>query len=166
MDKLTVTPASFEEKGIFENLMHLYLYDFSEYTGDDVDDQGRFLDEYLPRYWVEPTRYPFLVRVDGKFAGFVMVRDVIDPDSDEVVHHMAEFFVMKKYRRQKVGWQTANRVFDLFPGRWHVAQEEKNLPAQQFWRKVINAYTQGKYQEIQDAGWNGPIQAFQSPGAL
>ena len=157
---LYIYPAPIEEKTVFENLMHLYRYDFSEFSGDDVDKQGRFLDHYLPYYWIEPNRYPFLVKVDGKYAGFVMVRRFPDEESGEEIFHIAEFFVLKKYRRRQVGRQMARRIFDRFPGKWRVAQTEENLPAQAFWRKVIADYTGGNFHEIRVPGWDGPVQEF------
>jgi predicted acetyltransferase len=165
MDQITLYPALLEDKPVFENLMNLYLYDFTEYTGEDADQQGRFMDEYLEKYWVEPNRFPFLVKIDGKYAGFVLVRDTLDIATEEVVHILSEFFVMRKYRRQKVGRQMAFQIFDRFPGRWYVSQEENNLPAQIFWRKVIGEYTSGQYQEFLDAQWNRPYQMFRTPGS-
>jgi predicted acetyltransferase len=162
MPPFTLSPALPEDKLVFENLMHLYLYDFSEYTEDDVNEQGRFVDEHLERYWIEPNRYPFLFIVGNHYAGFVLVRDFPDPETGEMVHSIAEFFVMKKYRRQKFGKQMAWQIFDRFPGRWHVAQEEKNVPAQQFWRNTISEYTAGRYDEKQDPQWHGPIQVFRT----
>ena len=53
--------------------MELYLYDFSEFDGADVDAQARYGYPYLDRYWEEAGRSPFLIRVDGVLAGFVLV---------------------------------------------------------------------------------------------
>lgn len=156
-------PAGRDDYPAFRNLMHLYLYDFSEYTGDDVDEQGMFVDEYLERYWVEPTRYPFLIRVGGKLAGFVLVRQLDDqPVGQLVTHSIAEFFVMKKYRRHKIGARVACEVFDRFPGRWNVSQEPLNLPAQAFWRRVIGEYTGNRYHEEVDSFIGGPMQVFEN----
>jgi len=47
--EIEILQAGLQDKPVLENLMHLYLYEFSEYTGDDVDEQGRFVDEYLER---------------------------------------------------------------------------------------------------------------------
>ena len=163
LPQLTLLLASPEHKTVLENLMHLYLYDFSEYTNDDVDPQGRFVDAYLERYWQEPGRYPLLLQIDGRHAGFVLVRDLPDPATGENVHSIAEFFVLKKYRRQKIGKQMAYQTFDRFPGKWHVAQIEENLPARHFWRAIIAEYTGGQYEEIRDPAWDGPIQVFRSP---
>jgi predicted acetyltransferase len=54
---------------------------------------------------------------------------------------MEEFFVMKKYRKSGVGKQTAFYLFDLFPGKWEVAQIKANIPARKFRMKVISDYT-------------------------
>jgi predicted acetyltransferase len=62
--------------------MQLYLYDFSEMCGDDCDERGLFEYEYLPRYWIEPERHPFLIRVDGKLAGFALVREMVERGED------------------------------------------------------------------------------------
>lgn len=158
--EICLYPAPVTEKKVFENLMHLYLYDFSEFSGEDVDEQGRFCDSYLERYWIEPTRWPFLVKVDGHYAGFIMVRSQPDEETSKEIFHIAEFFVLKKYRRKQVGRQMAHQILDRFPGRWRVAQTEENLPAQAFWRKVIADYTGGNYREIHLPGWAGPVQEF------
>lgn len=162
IDRVQILPAQSSEKGVLENLMHLYLYDFTEFTGDDVDEKGRFVDEYLDRYWTEPGRYPFLIKVDGKLAGFVLVRDTVRPEDGQVTHHIAEFFILRKYRRRQIGRYAAWKIFDRFPGRWHVAEIRENVPAQHFWRKVIGEYTGGKYEEITPPEWDGPIQSFTS----
>jgi predicted acetyltransferase len=172
--QILAVPA--EQGGVLENLMHLYLYDFSEYDGGDVDAQGRFIDEHLHLYWVEPGRYPFLVQVDGKNAGFVLVRQMsfeaegLTGDNLPIgsspaggpltAHSIAEFFIMRKYRRQKVGQQVAWWILDRFPGRWLVSEVAENLPAQDFWRKIISEYTNGNYHEVQLPGWGGPTQEF------
>jgi predicted acetyltransferase len=157
---LRIYPAPIEEKTVFENLMQLYLYDFSEFSGDDVDAQGCFQDKYLDRYWVEPVRWPFLVKADGHYAGFVMVRSQADDETGEDIFHIAEFFFMKKYRRRKVGQQVAANIFKRFPGKWRVEQTEENIPAQVFWRRVIAEVTGGNYREIRRPDWDGPVQEF------
>ena len=144
----------------------MYLYDYSEYDQADVDEHGLYGYPYLDHYWTEPGRVPLLVRVAGKLAGFALVR-AIDPQAGAATHAMAEFFIVRKYRRQGVGRQVARRLFDLFPGDWIVSQEEGNRPAQRFWRGVIAEYTRGVYTEEQLATdeWHGPRQRFRSRAA-
>ncbi|MGC9398836.1 MAG: GNAT family N-acetyltransferase [Anaerolineae bacterium] len=160
--KITVQPASRADKSLLRRLMELYLYDFSAFTGEDVDEKGLYGYEYFDHYWVESTRYPFLIYVDGHPAGFALVR-VLRLNDDQVVHSMAEFFVMRKYRGRGVGREAAYWLFDRFPGRWRVGERPENRGAQIFWRKVIGAYTGGRFEEIVVPNWDGPMQAFETP---
>ncbi|MGG6240962.1 GNAT family N-acetyltransferase [Nodosilinea sp. AN01ver1] len=98
---------------------------------------------YLDYYWTEAGRYPFLVRVEGTLAGFVLVRQ-LELDADEPLWQMAEFFVLSKYRRQGIGREVAHRVFDRFEGRWQVTSQEGNLSSQRFWQRVIEDYQRKK----------------------
>ena len=52
---------------------------------------------------------------------------------------------MKKYRRKGVGRVAAMKIFDMFHGGWEISQWINNLPAQNFWGKVIAEYTNRKY---------------------
>lgn len=162
---IEVKRAAIEEKSILRNLLELYQYDFSEFEGDDLNEHGLFEYKYLDHYWTEDTRYPFIVRVNGKLAGFALVRDLISPDNN-ITHCISEFFIMKKYRKQGICRTVAHKVFDMLPGRWRVAQIEQNIPAQKFWRKVISAYTADDYLEIyqNDNDWVGQVQQFLSKG--
>lgn len=146
-----IIPADEEDQGIMRNLMHLYLYDFSEYIDIDVDEGGWFNDEYLERYWYEEGRYPYLLRAGDKWAGFALVRRESPPEERPPTHSIAEFFVMKKYRRHRIGQRMACQLFDRFPGRWWLEVESTNLPAQAFWRKVVEEYTGGRNEPVWDA---------------
>jgi predicted acetyltransferase len=73
---------------------------------------------------------------------------------------MAEFFVMKKYRRMGVGQKAAEDLFSMFPGTWRLGQMESNTPAQLFWRKIITRFTNSNYQEVRIKDWDGPVQEF------
>jgi predicted acetyltransferase len=160
---IEIQRASPSEKTILRNLMELCQHDYSEYNGDDVDEHGLFGYKYLDHYWTESERCPFLVRVSGKLAGFVLVR-AVDSREDSVLHAITEFFVLRKYRRQGIGRQVAWQIFDMFPGQWSIYQEGDNGPAQSFWRQVIADYTQGAYTEehLQTEEWQGPRHRFQS----
>jgi predicted acetyltransferase len=58
---------------------------------------------------------------------------------------IAEFFIMKKYRRRGIGNKVAKDIFDRHKGDWEIHQLKSNLPAQAFWKKVIAEYTGEKY---------------------
>lgn len=165
--EIEVFLASVDEKPILRNLMQLYLYEFSTIDNEDVDnDTGLFSFPYLDRYWIEPERYPFIVRVDGNLAGFALLRKgSCFPNTEDQIETgmiVAEFFVMRKYRRTGVGTKLAIDLFNRFPGRWEVAQVAENHRGQIFWRSVIGEYCQGNYEEIEldDEIWKGPVQVF------
>ncbi|MCM3274242.1 GNAT family N-acetyltransferase [Paenibacillus elgii] len=157
--EVVVSKAAAEQKSVLRNLLELYKYDFTEFDPEDVNEHGLFEYPYLDHYWTEEGRHPFLVYVDGKLAGFALIREL---GSDERVYSIAEFFVMKKYRRHGVGRKLAFDLFNRFPGQWEVAQMEENVPAQTFWRRIIDEYTKGSYQEMTRDDWEGPIQTFRS----
>ncbi len=129
--KIEILPAHVEDKPVLRHLLHLCLHDCSEFNGKDVNEHGLFDYLYLDYYWTEAGRFPFLVRVEGKLAGFVLVRQ-LETEGDEPLWQMAEFFIVRKYRRRGIGREVAHRVFGQFEGRWEVTQEEGNLPAQAF----------------------------------
>ena len=65
---------------------------------------------------------------------------------------IAEFFILKKYRRTGIGKGVAKQIFDLHKGDWEVYQRENNLPARSFWIKVIDEYTQGQFLQALEHG--------------
>lgn len=142
---ISIEPILLEQKSVFIQMMELYKYDFSEFSGDDINEYGYFGYPRIDDYWNEEGRYPFFIRVNGKLAGLVLVRSCCEYNDLPNPHSIAEFFVMKKYRRKGVGKEVAMKTFDMFPGGWEVSQWKNNLPAQSFWKQVINEYTQGNY---------------------
>lgn len=158
--ELKLVQASINQKPILRNLIELYNYDFTEFDPDDVNEDGLYGYKYLDHYWTEENRYPFLIRVNDNWAGFVLVRKIGMNPNDNNVYSIAEFFIMKKYRKLGVGKEIAKMIFDTFKGEWKVAQIEKNVPAQHFWRNIISEYTSGHFEEIKEPEWDGPIQKF------
>jgi predicted acetyltransferase len=162
---IQVSPATTTERPILRQLMELYQYDFSEFDGSDIGPLGLYDYPYLDHYWSEPERSPFLVRVNGFLAGFVLVARYNYLTGLKDTWVMAEFFIMRKYRHHGVGEQAARFIFDHFTGDWQVAQIKENTNATEFWRKVISRYTHNNFQEhdLNDDKWRGPIQTFTSP---
>lgn len=152
--------ASINQKSIMRNLLELYNYDFTEYDPDDVDEHGLYGYKYLDHYWTEENRYPFLIRVNNNLAGFILVRGMGTNSQNNNIYSIAEFFVMRKYRKAGVGKRAAIMVFNMLKGEWKVSQIESNIPAQHFWRNVISEYTNNQFEEIRETDWNGPIQKF------
>jgi predicted acetyltransferase len=143
--KVKIVRVEPEQKSVLRQLMELYSYDFSEYLGFDVDDHGWYGYPYLDHYWTELNRHPFFIRAKDKLAGFVLVTQNYDLEPEKQGFEVAEFFVMRKYRRQGIGRQAASKVFDLLPGVWKVSVVSPNQAALKFWQKVVATYTQGEY---------------------
>lgn len=166
-------PALLDSKPLMRTLMNLYFYDLAEFAtpddwNPDLGADGNYANRYFDPYWtatgIAEGRRPYLIRVDGLPAGHAYVnRHSYCGQAD---HALAEFFVLRKFRAVGVGRAAAGQVFDLFPGRWEVAQTRRNIPAQTFWRKVIGAYTAQtgrSFEEFIDPGdWRGPLQLFLS----
>lgn len=165
---IEIWQATSADRGRFRRLYELYSYDFSDIYQLDVDDTGSYGTDDLAGCWVESWRIPFLFRVDRKLAGFAIVDRRSHVTSDPDVWDMAEFFVLRKYRRCGIGRYVAEALFAMFPGQWEVRQAAKNMGAQAFWRRVINDYTHSLYTEVimHDERWHGPVQRFLSGASL
>ena len=146
--KIELEQIRIEQKPAFIRMMQLYLYDFSEFSHDDLNRQGEFEYPYIDAYWEEEGRFPFFIKADGKFAGLVLVRSCSEYNELCNPHNIAEFFVMKKYRRAGIGKRAAELIFDMFPGTWEISVWKENIPAQKFWEKAINEYTDGKFRRF------------------
>ena len=158
--EIQLIEASIDQKQILRNLMELYNYDFTEFEQEDVNEFGLYGYKYIDHYWTDEDRYPFFMRVNNKWAGFVLVRKTGVNSEGINIYSIAEFFIMKKYRNAGVGKKIAIKIFDAFKGEWKVGQIENNVPAIHFWRNVISEYTKGNYDEIREDGWDGPKQRF------
>lgn len=165
--KIEILQPTIEQRNILRNLMELYQYDFSTFEFEDVNEEGLYGYKHLDNYWTIPGHFPFLIKVDGKFAGFALVREIATLVSNSPSYFkISEFFIMKKYRKEGIGKKFAFYLFNLFSGAWEVAELENNLTAQRFWRNVISEYTDSNYSEVQKDDWPGPIQLFTSQPPL
>ena len=161
---IQITQATQDDEPVLAALAELYQYDFTEFTAEDVGDDGRFGSDFLTRYWTEPDRYAFIARADRRLAGFALVRRGGGLGSEPSPWDMVEFFVMRRYRRGGVGRALATAMFDRFRGPWQVREMRANTPAQAFWRRIIGDYTHDRYEErtYDEEAWRGPAQFFDS----
>jgi predicted acetyltransferase len=134
---LEVLPATREEMHVIANLFELYAHDFSEFHSVECGTDGRFGYPDLSLYWSEAGRYPFLIKVDGKLAGFALIRKLSPVSGHDAAWDMAEFFVLRAYRRRGVGQAAAHCVWRQFPGLWQVRVMRANQTAHRFWQCAI-----------------------------
>ena len=135
-----VTRATQEGQPVLSNLYQLYIHDFTDFVEQPLGNDGRFAYDPLPPYWTEPDRFPFIVWVDGKLAGFALVRKGSDFSGRSAVWNMADFFVMRGLRGKGVGYSVAKILWQKFPGPWEVRVITTNVPAQQFWAKATSRF--------------------------
>jgi predicted acetyltransferase len=123
--------------------VQLYLYDLvGRRWGVEAD--GTYAPARWHRqFWRRDDRQHFLVRVNGRPAGFALVRDIVAADGGPA-REMTEFFVLRTYRRRGVGTRVARALFDRFPGWWELAVLTWNVGARPFWRRVIQRAARGR----------------------
>ena len=143
---IEVVPATPDQEPILSNLLQLYAHDFSEFHPIELGPDGRYGYPNLSLYWRESNRHPFLVRIDSKLAGFIFIKRGSEITGNDAVWDMAEFFVLRSYRRRGIGTDLAHEVWNRFPGQWEVQRNRlgiippatsgntpsQNLPAPQF----------------------------------
>ena len=122
-------------------LLEKYLYEFSQWDKCDVNDDGLYGYEYLDCYFEEEHRYPYLIKVDGKIAGLILVSDYPE---------VPEFFVLHKYRRNGYGKKAVFEVFDKHHGKWQLKRHPHNTASVYFWDNVVNEYTKGNYRLVKN----------------
>ena len=126
MKDLRITEAKKSQKEILRQLLELYQYDLSIVTDDDVDQSGLYGYSYLDCYWIEEKRYPHLFLFREFLAGFALVNKVNWLPENDGAHSMAEFFVLKKYRRHGLGTVAAQYVINRFSGKWEIRVHSEN----------------------------------------
>jgi predicted acetyltransferase len=131
------------------NLLELYIHELSVVFPVEIGPDGRFGYEKLPLYWSEPhARHAFLIRCGDKLAGFALVTRGSPASDDPAALDVAEFFVLRRFRRAGVGRRAAAVLWETFPGAWVVRVAEANGSALSFWRSTIASYTSGRFSEI------------------
>ena len=146
---VSLDQASEADSTLLSNLLELYIHDMSEvFPHVQLGPDGRFGYSRLPLYWSEPDRrFAFLIRCDGRIAGFILVTRGSPAVSDPDVLDVAEFFVLRQYRRAGTGREAAFMLWHRLSGAWIVRVLEKNAGALAFWRDTIATFTQGRFSE-------------------
>jgi predicted acetyltransferase len=123
------------------------MYDFSKFIPSiKLGETGTYQPFNLKTYWENENEHPFFIKHSSELIGFALVECGIDDEP----HSINEFFIMKNHSGKGYGSIAAADLFERFPGRWKITQIPNNYPAQSFWRKVVNEYTNGNYSEYYD----------------
>ena len=156
-----------EQSPILANLLELYAHDFSEFQPLDIGPDGRFGYKSLPLYWSESNRHPFLIRFDGKLAGLALVKRGSEISDSQEVWDMAEFFVLRGFRRHRIGTLAVQEVWRRFPGLWEVRVMQSNPSATSFWKRAISDFIRESIQpvRIEKDGRSWQLYSFKSERA-
>lgn len=137
-----------EKKHVLRNMLELYFHDMSEFDDEEdrleLNDAGLYGYRYLDYYWNEEGRYPYIVTVDGHLAGFSLIRAL---SADSITFEVAEFCILKKYRKMGVGKALIDRMFTLHKGNWVIDTPINNTTAQRFWRYAVKGACTAGYDE-------------------
>lgn len=130
---VSLRPAIAADKPAIANLIQLYLYDMTEFMAFPVRADGRFEYGYLNRFW----RHPYFIMSGDEIAGFALVVDECPLTGRAPCWFMAEFFVLKAYRKQGVATAALGLALAAHPGPWHIAVPHANRTAQAFWGRAL-----------------------------
>jgi predicted acetyltransferase len=165
--EVEVLPATPEQQPILANLLELYAHDFSAFHQLALGQDGRFGYKELPLYWCDNDRHPLLIRVGGSLAGLAFVRRGSRTSGNSNVWDMAEFFVIRGYRRRGVGIYVAHQIWRRFPGPWEIRVMESNRPALRFWEQAVNSFAGGRFisSRFEENGEPWRLFSFDCPAA-
>lgn len=154
---VTIEKIEENELNTLNKLVELAAYDLSELSGSDINENGLYVMNFDSRNWFEDANFHlYFIRVEGILVGFIAIRKILE----ENIIYLNHFFILRKFRRQKVGKEAAIKAFNLFSGKWRVSQFDWNIPAQIFWRKIVKEYSNDNFTEIRRKDNKGPSQEF------
>lgn len=145
--QVAIRRATEADRTVVANLFELYLYDFSTVENSEIGSDGRYsMPDMLAGYWEDPQRHVFVITVDQKLAGFALVKRGSALAGDLTAMDLAEFFILRNYRRVGVGRTAAQAILAHFGDqRWVVRVLAGNPAALAFWEQTIGEYTHGQF---------------------
>jgi len=116
------------------HLSRLYAYDISGESQRPTPADGLFA-AHAEDFWHNPHLTCFLIKVNNELAGYA----ALSSDPDAGTYALEDFFILRKFRRQKVGTFMLRTLFNRHPGPWSIAQPA-NPAAFAFLEKVLAPY--------------------------
>ncbi|HET9956486.1 MAG TPA: hypothetical protein VFQ61_18400 [Polyangiaceae bacterium] len=139
--------ASRTDVPILANLLELYIHDICDlFPKVELGEDGRFGYPKLASYFgaaesgTNGGRFAYLIRHGGRLAGFALATRGSPVSPDPAVFDVAEFFVVRKYRRLGVGYGAAALLWSAWPGTWTVRVSEGNMRGLGFWDSAIRRF--------------------------
>lgn len=129
------------KKDVLYRLLQYSLFEESLKDGNEMNDEGLFEYKYFDYYFTDDDREAYFIKNEetNKLLGFVMINTFMQKSNNG--HSIAEFMVIPKYRKNKIGKEIAIRCFNMYKGNWEVSPSIGSEQAYLFWKKVIDEYT-------------------------
>ena len=114
---ISVRRAADADRPVIEQLIQLYLYDMASEHPWPLEADGRYAYDFLDRFW----QHPYILLSEGEIAGFALVIRGCPITGDPARWFMAEFFVLRPYRRRGFGRDAVRHVLTQHTGPWNIA---------------------------------------------
>jgi predicted acetyltransferase len=103
--------------------------------------------DQLSRWFSDLSAVPLLILQSASPVGFAIIARATARRGQVLGWRMAEFFIARPYRRRGIGERAVQLILDRFRGPWEITEYLRNPGAVQFWRRVVAAYTGGRFLE-------------------
>jgi predicted acetyltransferase len=127
-----------------------YLDDLNPGTGlfPRLGEIGHREPDQIAHWFADPNTYPLLIMRGDEPVGFArVVRLLATKVQPRIDYRLAEFFITRTRRRLGIGQIAVQLILSRFAGRWEITEYLRNGVAVSFWRRVVGAYTKGRYSE-------------------
>ena len=130
-----------EDKEILYRLLQYSLFEESLTDLNEMNSEAIFEYKWFDKYFEDENREAYFIKEQGsnKLLGFAMVNQYMEKNKDG--HSIAEFMIIPKYRRLKIGKSVAIELFNMHIGIWEVKPSYGNKGAFSFWKNVIDEYS-------------------------
>lgn len=146
--KIYLDKVNIDNKEILYRLLEYSLFEESLYDKNEMNAKAIFEYDDFDSYFTDDNKKSYFIRNkdNNKLLGFVMINTYMDGDNK--IYSITEFMVIPKYRKNKIGKQTAFECFNMYKGIWKVSPSYGSKDAFNFWKNVIDEYTNNNNEYI------------------
>ncbi len=116
-----LAPASSDHRCWVTAELQSYLAELSQFASIEKNAEGQYNYPYLDFYWRAPDRHPFIIYLNNEAAGFLLVREDLDPADGTSLTEIAELYILPAFRQRSVASSAIKEVLGYFPGNWRAA---------------------------------------------
>lgn len=131
-----------QDKDILYRLLQYSLFEESLNDLNEMNDKAIFEYKWFDNYFQDNNREAYFIKeeISNKLLGFAMVNQYMQ--KSEKGYSVAEFMIIPKYRRLKIGKRVAIDIFNMPKDIWEVKPSYGSKSAFAFWKNVIDEYTE------------------------